>query len=75
VCPPDQTTEADDLKSSGAMKATLSDALWISGAVTAGVGVAFVFWKPWNKRKEVPTSPVNVACSTTGCGATWSGRF
>jgi hypothetical protein len=57
------------------MKATLSDALWISGAVTAGVGVAFVFWKPWNKRKEAPTTPVNVACSTTGCGATWTGRF
>jgi tetratricopeptide (TPR) repeat protein len=74
-CPPSKTDEADGLKSSGATKATVSDALWISGAVTAGVGLAFVFWKPWNKQKETPTVPVNVACGTTGCGATWTGRF
>ncbi|MFT3923180.1 MAG: tetratricopeptide repeat protein [Myxococcales bacterium] len=75
VCPVDQMTKADDLKSSGAMKATLSDALWISGAVSAGVGVAFLFWKPWLKRKETPTNPVNVACSSTGCAASYTGRF
>jgi hypothetical protein len=75
ICTDLSASQVDDLKSSGTMKAALSDVLTITGAVTAGVGVAFLFWKPWKKQAEAPSSPVNVACGSTGCAASWSGRF
>jgi tetratricopeptide (TPR) repeat protein len=67
--------EVEHLQSSGSSKAKVGDALWISGAVTAGMGLAFVFWRPWDRTGEAPTARVDLDCGRSACRATWIQRF
>lgn len=67
--------EVSNLQSSGSTKAVVGDALWISGAVTAGMGLAFVFWRPWDRTGEAPSARVNLDCGRSACSATWIQRF
>lgn len=67
-------SEVNDLKSSGSTKAALGDALWITGAVTAGVGIAFLFWQPWNKG-DASSASLDFDCRRSGCRAAYTGRF
>ncbi len=66
--------EVEDLKDRGTLKTTLGDALWITGAVTASVGLAFVFWQPWERRHE-DEAHLDLACGPTSCAARVTGRF
>lgn len=67
--------EVDDLKSSGKLKTQLGDALWITGAVVAGVGVAFIFWKPWEKPGQTSVADVSVVCGPSLCGGSYARSF
>jgi tetratricopeptide (TPR) repeat protein len=76
-CVPLTKAEYQDLKSEGKFKVVLADALWIPGAVTAAVGLTFLFWKPWENSEDggATTPTVDIACSSKSCGALVTGRF
>ena len=82
-CPNDQCPASYDLasdKSSARTLATLTDVLWISGAVVAGVGL--VLWltggddasETQTASSSAHLSP-SLICASTGCAGTLAGKF